>query len=105
MFSICFILSLYHHLITTQTNPKVSEEIIISFNSFRPAGAGGGWKKNSDLLSPEIAAVTGLSLLEGSIGGKACYESTDGAGDGGFGGGGGGCKSGGGGGGYSGINI
>lgn len=32
----------------------------------------------------------------GGIGGKACYNSVDGKGDGGFGGGGGGCKNGGG---------
>lgn len=44
----------------------------------------------------------GQSLLQGGIGGEACYASTDGRGDGGFGGGGGGCKVGGGGGGYNG---
>lgn len=69
------------------------------YSFFRPAGAGGGWKKYPGGEAPK---VSGQSLIEGSIGGKACYQSTDGAGDGGFGGGGGGCKSGGGGGGYSG---
>lgn len=38
----------------------------------------------------------GFSLIMGGSGGKACYHSKDGKGDGGFGGGGGGCVNGGG---------
>lgn len=49
--------------------------------------------------------VMGQALLMGGIGGKACYNSTDGRGDGGFGGGGGGCIGGGGGGGYAGGSV
>lgn len=48
--------------------------------------------------------LMGLPLVQGAIGGHACYDSTDGRGDGGFGGGGGGCTAGGGGGGYAGIH-
>ncbi|XKL67743.1 hypothetical protein PGB90_003234 [Kerria lacca] len=45
----------------------------------------------------------GMSLLEGGVGGKSCYSSTDSMkGTGGFGGGGGGCVAGGGGGGFTG---
>lgn len=40
--------------------------------------------------------MMGSSLLMGGSGGKACYDSKDGKGDGGFGGGGGGCVNGGG---------
>lgn len=46
----------------------------------------------------------GQGLLGGGRGGKACYNSKNGRGDGGFGGGGGGCTAGGGGGGYAGGN-
>ncbi|XP_024082782.1 leukocyte tyrosine kinase receptor isoform X3 [Cimex lectularius] len=65
-----------------------------------PAGAGGGWKSGN--LTYRI--TTGLALLQGAVGGGACYETIDNSdkGAGGFGGGGGGCTSGGGGGGYSG---
>ncbi|XP_044753291.1 ALK tyrosine kinase receptor isoform X2 [Coccinella septempunctata] len=62
------------------------------------SGAGGGWQGQFGLEVP----VMGKSLLEGGLGGKACYNSTDHRGDGGFGGGGGGCRNGGGGGGYAG---
>ncbi|CAH1983529.1 unnamed protein product [Acanthoscelides obtectus] len=66
-------------------------------------GAGGGWAMyTGGLTSPLNKDMTGGALLSGAIGGKACYNSTDQRGDGGFGGGGGGCKYGGGGGGYSG---
>lgn len=49
--------------------------------------------------------MMGSSLQAGGTGGKACYESTDNRGNGGFGGGGGGCRYGGGGGGFSGGNA
>ncbi|XP_045462043.1 ALK tyrosine kinase receptor isoform X2 [Harmonia axyridis] len=62
------------------------------------SGAGGGWRGEFGLEVP----VMGKSLLEGGLGGRACYNSTDHRGDGGFGGGGGGCRNGGGGGGYAG---
>lgn len=65
-------------------------------------GAGGGWDMYRGLVAPEHQKLMGASLLSGGRGGKACYESTDGKGNGGFGGGGGGCISGGGGGGYAG---
>lgn len=67
----------------------------------RTGGAGGGWGKKSG--SVLISESMGQPLLQGGIGGRACYASTDGRGDGGFGGGGGGCKVGGGGGGYTGL--
>lgn len=54
------------------------------------------------LLDPAHKQVMGGSLQAGAVGGKACYNSTDHRGDGGFGGGGGGCANGGGGGGFSG---
>lgn len=56
-------------------------------------------------VTDEQKSMMGLALLDGAIGGKACYNSTDDRGDGGFGGGGGGCTMGGGGGGYAGILI
>lgn len=62
-------------------------------------GAGGGWRKNSNL---ELRMETGRALLDSGIGGKACYRG-DGAG--GFGGGGGGCAAGGGGGGFAGLYV
>nr|CAH7767694.1 unnamed protein product [Callosobruchus chinensis] len=65
-------------------------------------GAGGGWAMYTGLTAPLNKDMSGGALLSGAIGGKACYNSTDQRGDGGFGGGGGGCKYGGGGGGYSG---
>lgn len=63
-------------------------------------GGGGGWRAGNLTYKD----VTGLSLLEGGTGGKACYTASDGSekGAGGFGGGGGGCTAGGGGGGYTG---
>lgn len=67
-----------------------------------PGGAGGGWNRSPGNVLPKLNERMGLPLLQGSIGGEACYTSTDGRGDGGFGGGGGGCKVGGGGGGYTG---
>ncbi|XP_060520697.1 tyrosine-protein kinase receptor [Cylas formicarius] len=72
--------------------------------SFKSAGAGGGWTSTTPggLANLVPKQMMGSSLQAGGIGGKACYNSTDGRGDGGFGGGGGGCKSGGGGGGYRG---
>lgn len=54
-------------------------------------------------VTDEQRLMMGQPLLKGAIGGKACYNSTDNRGDGGFGGGGGGCTWGGGGGGYAGI--
>lgn len=56
-------------------------------------------------VTDEQRLLMGQALLNGAVGGKACYNSTDGRGDGGFGGGGGGCTSGGGGGGYAGLHI
>nr|CAD7260440.1 unnamed protein product [Timema shepardi] len=58
------------------------------------AGGGGGFHRNGNATVREIS---GKALMEGSHGGKACYFSTNGMGDGGFGGGGGGCNAGGGG--------
>ncbi|XP_057655482.1 tyrosine-protein kinase receptor isoform X1 [Diorhabda carinulata] len=69
------------------------------------AGAGGGWKMYPGLVDPLHKIMMGSSLLAGGIGGKACYNSTDERGDGGFGGGGGGCAYGGGGGGFAGGNA
>ncbi|XP_063232393.1 leukocyte tyrosine kinase receptor [Bacillus rossius redtenbacheri] len=63
------------------------------------AGAGGGWQAN-EALPPRN--ITGEALLQGARGGKACYDTDIGAGNGGFGGGGGGCVAGGGGGGFAG---
>nr|CAD7396369.1 unnamed protein product [Timema cristinae] len=63
------------------------------------AGGGGGFHRNGNATVREIS---GKALMEGSHGGKACYFSTNGMGDGGFGGGGGGCNAGGGGGGSTG---
>ncbi|XP_018579561.1 ALK tyrosine kinase receptor isoform X2 [Anoplophora glabripennis] len=68
----------------------------------KSAGAGGGWSVFPGLLE---LAIMGSSLQAGGAGGKACYESTDNRGDGGFGGGGGGCRYGGGGGGFAGGNA
>lgn len=63
-------------------------------------GAGGGWRPGNFTVTNS----TGQSLLEGGIGGKPCYFSSNlMKGAGGFGGGGGGCVAGGGGGGYTGI--
>lgn len=59
---------------------------IISMDD-RPAGPGGGWLDGDEPL----LNTTGLSLLAGSIGGRACYQR-DYHGNGGFGGGGGGCS-------------
>lgn len=57
----------------------------------------------SGLVDPAHKQVMGAALVDGGgFGGKACYNSTDNRGDGGFGGGGGGCRYGGGGGGYAG---
>ncbi|KAJ8931560.1 hypothetical protein NQ314_015507, partial [Rhamnusium bicolor] len=70
--------------------------------SAKSAGAGGGWSMYPGLLEAGHKQMMGSSLQAGGIGGKACYNSTDQRGDGGFGGGGGGCRYGGGGGGYSG---
>ena len=62
--------------------------IYTNFNSpSRSAGAGGGWKKYQGQV---MFDVTGQALTLGGIGGRACYNSTNGKGDGGFGGGGGG---------------
>ncbi|KAG5888425.1 hypothetical protein JTB14_020200 [Gonioctena quinquepunctata] len=71
----------------------------------RSAGAGGGWNKFSGIVDVTNKPTMGNSLLLGGFGGKACYNSTDHRGDGGFGGGGGGCRYGGGGGGYAGGNA
>ncbi|CAG9855575.1 unnamed protein product [Phyllotreta striolata] len=68
----------------------------------KSAGAGGGWKMYDGLVDSMHKVMMGSSLEAGGIGGKACYNSTDERGDGGFGGGGGGCVYGGGGGGYAG---
>lgn len=68
----------------------------------RASGAGGGWYSFSGLVEASHSLMMGRSFLDGGIGGKACYNSSDGRGDGGFGGGGGGCRYGGGGGGYAG---
>ncbi|XP_050297012.1 tyrosine-protein kinase receptor isoform X2 [Anthonomus grandis grandis] len=77
----------------------------VSGSSFglKGAGAGGGWKNPPGVVSHY--PMTGGSLVMGGIGGKACYTSYDGKGDGGYGGGGGGCRNGGGGGGYAGGNA
>lgn len=61
---------------------------------FSAAGPGGGWTSYSGMLT--LQSMMGSSLLMGGSGGKACYDSKDGKGDGGFGGGGGGCVNGGG---------
>ncbi|XP_030763017.1 ALK tyrosine kinase receptor isoform X2 [Sitophilus oryzae] len=74
-------------------------------SELKSAGSGGGWMMYPGLVNSIHQAAMGGSLLMGGIGGKACYNSTDGRGDGGFGGGGGGCKNGGGGGGYAGGNA
>ncbi|CAH0545803.1 unnamed protein product [Brassicogethes aeneus] len=72
----------------------------------KSSGAGGGWRMFEGLVDPAHKQMMGSSLTQGGgIGGKACYNSTDERGDGGFGGGGGGCRYGGGGGGYSGGNA
>lgn len=70
----------------------------------KSAGAGGGWTMyRQDIIDAAAhKIVMGKSMQDGGIGGKACYNSTDGRGDGGFGGGGGGCSNGGGGGGFAG---
>ncbi|KAK9701781.1 Low-density lipoprotein receptor domain class A [Popillia japonica] len=71
----------------------------------KSAGAGGGWYMFQGQVAVDHELVMGQALTKGGAGGKACYNSTDGKGDGGFGGGGGGCRLGGGGGGYSGGNA
>ncbi|KRT83614.1 protein kinase, partial [Oryctes borbonicus] len=71
----------------------------------KSAGAGGGWYMFQGQVAIDHEPVMGQALTKGGAGGKACYNSTDGKGDGGFGGGGGGCRAGGGGGGYSGGNA
>lgn len=58
---------------------------------------------HNTLLTDEQRLMMGQPLVNGAVGGKACYNSTDYRGDGGFGGGGGGCTWGGGGGGYAGT--
>ncbi|XP_022918243.1 tyrosine-protein kinase receptor [Onthophagus taurus] len=70
-------------------------------NGVKSPGAGGGWRIYHGQLETDIM---GQAITKGGLGGKACYNSTDGKGAGGFGGGGGGCTAGGGGGGYSGGN-
>jgi hypothetical protein len=65
-------------------------------------GAGGGWRKNSIM---DFRMETGLALLGGGTGGKACYNQSKEKGAGGFGGGGGGCAAGGGGGGFAGMYV
>lgn len=62
------------------------------------AGAGGGWSESNGTWRE----VTGGSLIQGALGGKACGVNFDNHGTGGFGGGGGGCATGGGGGGFAG---
>ncbi|KAF5298515.1 hypothetical protein FQR65_LT00057 [Abscondita terminalis] len=71
----------------------------------KSAGAGGGLEMFQGKIAYGHEALMGLPLTQGGIGGRACYDSTDGRGDGGFGGGGGGCTAGGGGGGYAGGNA
>lgn len=66
--------------------------LIKAFYFHRTAGAGGGWNKYTGLLDITHKQMMGRSLLDGGVGGKACYNSTDERGDGGFGGGGGGCQ-------------
>ncbi|XP_022243768.1 leukocyte tyrosine kinase receptor-like [Limulus polyphemus] len=63
------------------------------------AGAGGGWNDTTQYNT------SGLSLIEGALGGQVCGEGQNWKTDGGFGGGGGGCSAGGGGGGYKGGNT
>lgn len=62
-------------------------------------GAGGGWTESNGTWRE----VTGGSFVQGAVGGKACGQSLDLHGAGGFGGGGGGCRTGGGGGGFAGM--
>lgn len=63
-------------------------------------GPGGSWLPSTDQLITLKPEQTGQAFNSGSVGGRACYPSEDGRGDGGFGGGGGGCTTGGGGAGY-----
>uniref|UniRef100_A0A6P7FI40 Tyrosine-protein kinase receptor n=1 Tax=Diabrotica virgifera virgifera TaxID=50390 RepID=A0A6P7FI40_DIAVI len=81
---------------------KVRQPYTGNMYGSRTAGAGGGWKMFQGMVDPMHKVMMGSSLLAGGIGGKACYNSTDERGDGGFGGGGGGCVYGGGGGGFAG---
>ncbi|KAK6622943.1 hypothetical protein RUM43_008795 [Polyplax serrata] len=69
-----------------------------SENGNNSAGAGGGWTESNGTWRE----VTGGSFVQGAVGGKACGQSLDLHGAGGFGGGGGGCRTGGGGGGFAG---
>ena len=64
-------------------------------------GSGGGWNGTS----LNITQASGMSFLQGGMGGSGCalaHLDADWRIQGGFGGGGGGCTSGGGGGGYTG---
>lgn len=79
--------------------------IHFNFLIFRSAGAGGGWRMFQGKVTDEQRPMMGHALLMGGTGGRACYDSDDGRGDGGFGGGGGGCTYGGGGGGYAGNML
>ena len=72
---------------------------------WRSPGAGGGWHMFQGQVAIDHKERMGQPLVNGAIGGKACYESKGEHGNGGFGGGGGGCNDGGGGGGYSGELI
>ncbi|XP_076319318.1 leukocyte tyrosine kinase receptor-like isoform X1 [Tachypleus tridentatus] len=63
------------------------------------AGGGGGWNDTTQYNT------SGLSLIEGALGGQVCQEGQNWKTNGGFGGGGGGCSAGGGGGGYKGGNT
>ncbi|XP_017768942.1 PREDICTED: leukocyte tyrosine kinase receptor [Nicrophorus vespilloides] len=68
----------------------------------KSAGSGGGWEPYPGKIALDHQSRQGQAFLSGAFGGEACYTSTQGQGNGGFGGGGGGCVYGGGGGGYSG---
>ncbi|XP_075212596.1 anaplastic lymphoma kinase isoform X2 [Lycorma delicatula] len=84
------------HGMNTTLQPTTGD----AYDNSNPAGAGGGWMRGNYTHRD----VTGLALVQGAAGGKACttYSGAIVAGGGGFGGGGGGCLAGGGGGGFTG---
>ncbi|XP_033627118.1 ALK tyrosine kinase receptor-like [Asterias rubens] len=76
----------------------------IQGSSIDVSGSGGGWNGTS----LNITQASGMSFLQGGMGGSGCalaHLDADWRIQGGFGGGGGGCTSGGGGGGYTGGNA
>ena len=61
-------------------NPESGDNSGTSLNQIitgeKYAGAGGGWRPISESGDAKPSLSFGLSLLEGSLGGKACYDTS-----------------------------